>query len=620
MYLRFIGNKTRLLDKIEHVIDDNGLDGEVFCDLFSGSGSVGDYFKDRFKIISNDYMHCLSVFAKGKLKFNGIPEFKLFVKKFKISPFEYLNRAEYTFDKQYYVTKNYSPKGGRQFFTEENALKIDGIRIEIESLYKDKYFDENEYYFMLASLLESVMGVSNTTGTYEAYLKKWDRRSFKEFEIQPLEFNHTDLFGENEIHNTDSNELIRYIEGDILYIDPPYTVTNYSSAYHVLETISKYDYPEIRGITGRRVKRNERSRYTRKNLALINFEDLFRQANFKHILISYSTQSLVPIEELVKLIKKFSKNGEVKVYKFPYREYKNIRSSQKENKLKEVIIYFEKDLSINKSPLNYTGSKDTMLPDIQRILPKKITTFIDAMGGAFNVGANIVATDMVLYNEFLPHVYKIVNILLNDNKSQIINDIEKIIKDFKLEKGNKDSYYKLRDSYNETKDEMKLFVLQMYCFQNQMRFNLSLNFNTPVGNSSFNETTIERIMNFIPKTNKTKLINSSYDKINIDEFDKDALFYFDPPYFITNATYNDGKRGFVGWDSNEETKLLEYIDNINKNGYKFILSNVIYHGDKVNHILKEWIKTNDFKVKEINNVGSKNKRNEVLIYNYEWSD
>lgn len=618
--MRFLGNKTRLLEKIEHVVNDNNLEGEVFCDLFSGSSSVGDYFKDRFKIISNDYMHCLSVFARGKLSFSEVPQFREFIKKFGVSPFVYLNEKKYEYSKQYFVTKNYSPLGDRQFFTKENALKIDGIRIEIESIYKDKHVNEDEYYFLLASLLESVMGVSNTTGTYEAFLKKWDRRSFKEFEIVPLEFNHTNLFGDNEIFNTDSNELIREIKGDILYIDPPYTITNYSSAYHVLESISKYDYPEIRGITGRRVNRNERSRYTRKDEALINFEDLFRQADFKHIIISYSTQSLVPIEELVELIKKFSKDEEVKIYKFPFREYKNIRSSQKENKLKEVIIYFEKNLSINKSPLNYTGSKDTIISDIKKILPKRITTFVDIMGGAFNVGANITATDKVIYNEFLPHVHDIMSMIINKNRNQIVNDVEKTIQKYRLEKANKESYYKLRDEYNENKNVHDLFVLQMFCFQNQMRFNSSLRFNTPVGNSSYNETTRDRIINFVPKTPKIKLYNQSYEEIDIEKFDKDTLFYFDPPYFITSATYNDGKRGFVGWDSDEETKLLEYIDNINKNGYKFILSNVIYHGDKINHILLEWIKAHGFNIREINNVGSKNRRNEVLIYNYEWSD
>lgn len=51
-----------------------------------------------------------------------------------------------------------------------------------------------------------------------------------------------------------------------------------------------------------------------------------------------------------------------------------------------------------------------------------------------------------------------------------------------------------------------------------------------------------------------------------------------------------------------------------------MLSNVIYHGDKINHLLLEWIETHNFDVYEINNVGSKNRRNEVLICNYNWKE
>ena len=618
--MRFLGNKTKLLEKIEFVINDNKIEGKVFCDLFSGSSSVGDFFKGKYQIISNDYLHSLSVIAKGKLYFGNSPKFETFKREYSVDPFVYLNSKKYQYNNQYFITSNYSPKGNRQFFTEENAIKIDGMRIEIEQLYKNKILDKNEYYFMLASLLESVMGVSNTTGTYEAFLKKWDRRAIKNFSIEPLEFNHTELIDRNRVYNKDSNQLLREIEGDILYIDPPYTITDYSSAYHLLESISKYDYPDIRGITGRRIQRNLKSKYNKKENALYNFEDLIRQARFSHILVSYSTQSLVPINEMVDLFKKFAKNGIVRLYEFPYREYKNIKSSKKGEDLKEIIIYFQKDLSIIKSPLNYSGSKDTIVNDIIKHLPKHVTTFVDSMGGAFNVGANIYALNDVIYNEFLPHVYELVKRLLDVDKKSIISNAEKIISKFQMKKADKQSYLCLRKSYNTTKSIDELFVLQMFCFQNQMRFNSKLEFNTPVGNCAYNETIKQRIKDFVPRTSKFKLMNSSYLNIDFNEFDKNTVFYFDPPYFITNATYNDGKRGFVGWGAEDETKLLEYLDKLNRAGYKFMLSNVIYHGDKINHLLLEWIETHNFDVYEINNVGSKNRRNEVLICNYNWKE
>ena len=617
--MRYLGNKTRMLENINSVILDNNITEGIFCDLFAGSGSVGDYFKERFQIISNDYLHSLSIVNKAKLENKDIPSFKDFIKKYGVDPFTYFNNKIYISDSQFFITNNYSPKGNRQFFTEKNATKIDGIRIEIEKLYKDFIIDLKERNFLIASLIESVMGVSNTTGTYEAYLKNWDNRALKEFELQPINIRKTNKIFNNTIYNKDSNELLRKIAGDVLYIDPPYTVTDYNSAYHVLESISKYDYPTIGGITGRRKEITKKSKYTKKKQALINFEDLFRQANFNHILVSYSTQGLVSVDELVDLAKKFAINNEVKVYEFPFREYKNIRSSQKGDDLKEIILYFKKNLEIIKSPLNYTGSKYSILNEITKVLPKHISTFIDIMGGAFNVGVNVVA-EKVIYNEFLPHTFNIIKTLLNEDSNYVINKVETIINDFKLEKSNKENYILLRNDYNNTKDIYKLFVLHMYCFQNQMRFNGKLEFNSPVGNCSYNTTLTERIQKFIPRSNNYELFNLSYKDINISNLDKDSVFYFDPPYFITNATYNDGKRGFVGWNADEETKLLEYITFLHENGFKFILSNVIYHNENTNYILAEWVKTHKFNVVNIDNVGAKNTRDEVIITNYDWRD
>ena len=615
--MRFLGNKKRMLENIQYVIDINNINGEVFCDLFAGSGSVGDYFKDRFKIISNDYLYFSSLINKAKLSNNTIPNFSNFIEKFGQNPFDYFNSKTYIADSQYFIANNYSPLGGRQYFSFENAVKIDGIRIEIETLYKDFVLSTDEREFLLASLIESVMGVSNTTGTYEAFLKTWDRRALKQFILEPIVINNVKPLANNSVYNKDSNELIRAINGDILYIDPPYTITDYNAAYHLLESIAKYDYPQLNGITGRRKETHGKSKYTRKEQALINFEDLFRQAQFDDILISYSTQGLVSVEELCSLAKHFAKNKEVKVYHFPYREYKNIRQSKKGENLNEVIIYFKKDRSIIRSPLNYTGSKYSIFNEILRVCPKHISTFVDIMGGAFNVGVNIVAKN-VIYNELLPHTYNIIKMLLEENKNDILSKVNEIIHFYNLQKADKESYISLRNHYNQTKDIYELFVLHMYCFQNQMRFNSKMEFNTPIGNCSFNESLVERILSFTPKTTDVRLFNKSYAELDLGAVDKDSVFYFDPPYFITNATYNDGKRGFVGWNADEETKLLDYIADLDSKGFKFILSNVIYHNDETNYLLAEWIKTHNYNVKNIDNVGAKNSRDEVLITNFDW--
>jgi len=609
--MRFIGNKTRLLQEIDQFLKENSISGNVFCDIFAGSSSVGDYFKSRYKIISNDFLKFSTDIAKAKLWNSEIPTFNIFKGKYQIDPFIYFNKKIYKYEANFFITNNYSPKGSRQYFSSNNTIKIDGIRIEIEEFYKNKIFNEHEYYFLLASLLESAMRFSNTSGTYEAFLKEWDKRALKAFILLPIELFNYKIKQNNEIYNEDSNTLIRKIKGDILYIDPPYTVTEYSSAYHVLETLSRYDYPDISGITGRRIYNDKKSIYTRKKEAIRAFEDLIRQAKFKHIVISYSNESLISINDLEKMFKKYAIDKKIVTKQISYRTYKNLRESKKSTNLFEVLIYFKKNNVIIKSPLNYTGSKDKLMPQIEKYLPGHIDSFIDVMGGAFNVGINVVA-DEVVYNEYNPYVYKMIQMLLYTNPKKILKHIIKQIKRFNLSRGNSKTYNVFRAEYNSKQNAMDLFVLSMFSFQNQLRFNSSLEFNTPVGNCAFNNTLSQRIFDFKPRVKEIKLTNYDFQHLNYKKFSKDSLFYFDPPYFITNGSYNDGKRGFDGWNSDLETKLLKYITSLHNNGYKFMLSNIIHHKNKTNHILKDWIGTHKFNVFELKSGA----RKEVIIINY----
>ena len=617
--MRYLGNKTKLLEFIENVIDKHKIKGNSFADLFAGTGSVGDFFKGRYQIISNDFMYYSFVLNKAKLSFNTPPKFDGFSEKYSTNIFNWLNSKIFKPNKHFFMYNNYSPIGDRMFFTKENALKIDGIRITTEDLYKNKILSQNEYYYILASLLKSVTKVSNTSGTYEAFFKFWESRAKKDFQIEPLDLYECKTTREHVVYNEETNKIVRQIEGDIAYLDPPYSVTQYASAYHVLETIARYDFPIIRGVGGKRDKGKNVSLYSRKQLAKNQFEDLFRQIKFNHILLSYSNQSIVELDELVLLAKKFAVNNKVHVEELNYKEYKNHRSSNKGNgkKLKEVIIYFIKDLKHNKSPLNYSGSKNTVLNEIIKELPKKVDVFVDAMGGAFNVGANIVANNKVIYNENNPYIYNLINWIINNDRKYLITKIEKNIKSFKLKKGSKDEYIKLRDYYNKKdSSSLNLYTLHMYGFQNMIRFNSSKKYNTPNGVAGYSTDIKKRMLSFIPKTKKVDLTNLCYSDLEYNTFEKDTLFYFDPPYFITSAAYNDGKRGMKGWNADSEIELLSILTKIDKLGLKFILSNVISHKGKTNHILNEWIDEHKYKVVPIGKSGWRYSKNEVLIKNF----
>ncbi len=616
--MRYLGNKTKLLSFIEHVIEKYNIEGEVFADLFSGTSSVGDYFKNRYSIIANDYMSFASKIAEAKLLNSGEPEFETFIDRYGVDPFTWLNEREYEPRKDYFLYNNYTPLGGRMFFTEENALRIDGNRFDIEEFYKNNLVSDSEYSFLLGSLLENVLRVSNTSGTYQAFFKFWEARAIKRFEIIPLEINKCPLHGNNIVFNMNTNKLIRNIEGDIAYLDPPYTSNQYANSYHILETIAKYDYPELFGKTGRRRNR-ELSLYSNKQQVCYEFEDLFRQIQFKNILISYSNQSLISLTELVNIAKKFAVNGEVYVETTNYREYATNNLSYKgtEENLKEAIIYFKKDNIVNKSPLNYSGSKDGIVPLLIKQLPKHVGTFVDLMGGAFNVGANIVAMDKVEYVEYNKYIFDIINMLLSQDNKTTVKNVERIIKKFNLVKKDKEAYLNLRNYYNDkNKSALYLFVLQIYAFQNMIRFNSNQRMNTPVGNNEYCEGIKERILNFKVKTKEYDLKLGKFNDINYYDYPLDTVFYFDPPYYITTAEYNDGKRGLEGWNINNEAELLNYISELDQAGYKFMLSNVVNHNGKSHHMLLEWIEEHGYNLISIGKTGIKYPREEKLITNF----
>ncbi|WP_349357147.1 DNA adenine methylase [Staphylococcus haemolyticus] len=338
----------------------------------------------------------------------------------------------------------------------------------------------------------------------------------------------------------------------------------------MLETIALNDNPEIVGKTGRRVER-KMSNYSKRKIAKFSFEDLLRQLNFNHVIISYSNQSLIPLEELINLASKFAIDEEVEVRTIDYREYRNLNSSQKSNgtQLQEVLIYFKKDKEIIKSPLNYAGSKDLVMKKIINSLPQHITNFVDMMGGAFNVGANISGTGKVFYNENNFFVYNIIDYLLKNKNEFVLKEIKYTINKYQLSKKDKENYINFRNYYNSLsiheRQPIDLFVLTLYSFQHMIRFNSKGGFNVPVGNSGLTEDIVNRIYNFRTKMPIGELILGSFENIDINNFDKDTIFYFDPPYIITAAAYNDGRRFKSEWTFNNELKLLNFLDKINNN-------------------------------------------------------
>lgn len=648
--MRFIGNKTNLLENIKQVIDENcdGLN-ESFCDLFSGTGSVSRYFKPYYQIISNDLLYFSHILTAATIENNNEPIF-LKLKAYGIlDPIEYLETSPIKpslFNG--FVTEQYSPKGepNRMYLTAENAERIDYIRETIEVWKNKKWIDSYEYKYLLACLIEGVPFVSNITGTYGAFLKQWDKRALKTFEMYKLSI--FDNKRRNICYNEDANELIKKISGDILYLDPPYNNRQYLPNYHVLETIAKYDNPQVKGVTGVRLYENEKSNYCIKSKVKETFADLIKNADFKHIIISYSDDGLLSIDDIELILKTYCIEDTVKLYTIPYNRYKSKHEQSKTNH-NEYIFYAKKQIMrkyVNhttitnvadsrimvdkkryiKSPMNYIGGKYKLLPQLLPLFPTNINTFVDLFAGGFNVTANVKANRYIC-NDLNNRVVEMVRLFSYADTDAVLKRINEKINEYGLTKENELGFKQFRQYYNETKNPIDLFTLSCFSFNYQFRFNNNMEYNNPFGRnrSQYSETTQKNLIAFMDVMKKKNLefFSRDFRKIELKNLDNNDFIYCDPPYLITNGSYNDGNRGFHDWGENEEIALYKYLDFANSLGIKFALSNVIRHKGKTNEILSKWAKKyhiNDITSNYTNcNYQIKDKSSEtyeILVTNY----
>ena len=266
------------------------------------------------------------------------------------------------------------------------------------------------------------------------------------------------------------------------------------------------------------------------------------------------------------------------------------------------------------SPLNYTGGKFKLLPQILPRFPKKIKTFVDLFCGGCNVGINV-DCESVIYNDLDKNLLYLYNTFKNLDKQSVFEWIYEIIDKYELSlvskngydyykcessKGlgnyNKEKFLKLRNDFNEKKKKgnydyyyyVMLYVIIVYAFNNQIRFNSNGEFNLPVGKRDFNKNMQQKLSDFIDKIKEQDCQFTCLDfrEFNIDILGNNDFVYVDPPYLITCATYNE--QG--GWSETDEKDLLRFLDKLNAHNLRFALSNVLRSKGKENTILIEWLK------------------------------
>lgn len=590
--MRYLGNKESITNYILEVLKSHNLLKKklIFFDAFCGTGSICDSLKDKFNIVVNDNLECALDFTLGRLYKNSVSFAKL-----GFNPITFFNAGSETFDG--FFSKNYCQKSGRMYFNDFNAERIDYFRKTIESWKTKDLIDDKEYYYLLACLLESVSKVANVAGVYGAYLKKWDSRAVKDIKFLEVESNNKNCSLNVSHFNDNLSKIIENVECDILYLDPPYTKNKYSVQYHLLETLIRNDNPELKGITGGRDMSFVDNSWSCSNKVEIEFESTVAKTKAKYVLLSYSSDGIMSKDFILNVMRRYCLEDSVEILEIPYKKYRNFKTESTEEHY-EYLFYGEKkpkDDIVYYCPLNYMGGKSTVINDLKPHLNGK-DIFFDLMAGGFNVGINASGFKKFVYNDLNYFVKDIVKMFKSEDTYSLLKNIENIIKKYALTKHGKEEYFKFRKDYNSVyrfrKDyAVYLFVLIMYGFQQQLRFNSNHEFNNPVGESGYNDSIKEKIVSF---SRRIKELNVSFKSVDYEELynliDENSLVYIDPPYLVTLGSYNDGKRGFKGWNIDEEKRLISFFDKIKSKGCKLIISNIIDYKGKKNDLLYNWIK------------------------------
>ncbi|MBF6643948.1 MULTISPECIES: DNA adenine methylase [Chryseobacterium] len=330
--MNYLGSKGRLLPFISSTVEANlkhPLSSYSFCDLFAGTGAVGNYFQTKVKsIIYNDRELYSYIINRAYHSPIDRMDYDFWI--------TYLNDLTGT---EAFIFNEYSEKGsaGRLYFSANNGRKIDAIRTRLTQLLQTDSINEELFNLLLATLLLAADKVANTASVYCAYLKMLKNSATAELKLIPIKRSQNSGNG-IKVYNEDSLQLIQKISGDILYLDPPYNGREYSAYYHLLNTIALYD-PTFKPKGKAGLRDYFTSQFCLKSKVENALMTILSQANFRHIFLSYNNEGLIPpslIED------KMSSFGTYQNFQMPYQRFKSQKTSSKSTTI-EFLHHLIKD-------------------------------------------------------------------------------------------------------------------------------------------------------------------------------------------------------------------------------------------------------------------------------------
>lgn len=305
MTFRYIGSKARLTEPLAEAISafDDGTGR--FVDAFCGTGAVTELAASLgWPVWANDALESAIVMTSARLA--SVSEIRIDGLGGYASAIEKLNELKPT---EGAMWRTYSPASARfdsdqierRYFTERNAGAIDAVRAQIAEWSETGVLTAREEQLLIADLISAANRVANIAGTYGCFLSKWQNSAHQPLLLRPRELKEetSDL-----VATVTDVADIRPGSRDLVYLDPPYTKRQYASYYHILETITVGDTPAVEGVSGLRPWKDKASAFCYKTKALDALVSLVERIAARRVLISYSCEGHVDLNDLCAALKR----------------------------------------------------------------------------------------------------------------------------------------------------------------------------------------------------------------------------------------------------------------------------------------------------------------------------
>jgi len=318
--MRYIGNKTRLLPFILRTLEKENIAVGSVHDAFAGTASVSRALKSEgWRVCSSDLLMSSYVFQRAYVVADSAhPSIDALARELAESA-----------PRLGFISRHFSPAGGaesagRMYFTPENAARIDAARETLELWRDEGKIGEDDYYLLLAAIIEGADRVANTAGVYASYMKRWQPNARRAFEIVAERPTPGDMPA--EAYLMDAAEAARAVgEVDLLYIDPPYNSRQYVAYYHIPEILARgwsRESPEIRGKVGLLAGEEGRSQWSHGRRVQKLFAGLLAGSRAKWALVSFNSEGHLKPEALESLLGRASADGRVSHFTQRYRRYR----------------------------------------------------------------------------------------------------------------------------------------------------------------------------------------------------------------------------------------------------------------------------------------------------------